>query len=237
MSGLRQFSVDNWCAWAPGLATAEDWQTYFNAPYTLPDDERADVSFLPAMQRRRLSPLARAAFYASYHCLNGDTCCPAIYCSTYGEYQRADAILHDIAGHHDMSPTAFGLSVHNAIAGQSSILFGNKEPIIAISPSEQSYLSAFVDALGHLHDGKSSVLLVFYEEKAPDFFAPYCFSTDYACALAVRIRLPRPDDQHYQLDFSGAQEQAEHHLPDLLKLIRFFAENRSQLQLGCWQLS
>lgn len=236
MSGLRQFSIESFCAWAPGLSSTEAWQAYFVAPHTLPD-ETADVSFLPAMQRRRLSPLARAAFYASYHCLQGETDCPAIYCSSRGELQRAESILMDIARGEDMSPTAFGLSVHNAIGGQSSILFGNKEPMFAVAPMEQDYLSAFVDALGHLNEGKASVLLVFYEEALPDFFAPYCNDADFPYALALKITRPKHDLPSLQLDFVEQANQDEQAMPSLLKLVRFMVQSQDELHLGNWRLS
>lgn len=236
MNKLRQFSVDSWCAWAPGLVNVESWQNYFAAPYAL-GDESADVSFMPAMQRRRLSPLARAAFYASYHCLQDKVACPAIYCSSYGEYQRAELILRDIAANNGVSPTAFGLSVHNAIAGQASIYFDNKEPMLAIAPAAHDYLSAFVDALGFLAEGKSSVLVVFYEENAPEFFAPDCFSADFPCALALRLSLPKAGQPIWALDFNVQSHQGEGELPELLQLIRFFAQANSTLKLGHWQLS
>lgn len=238
MNNLRQLSVESWHAWAPGVQTAEQWQAFLADPYPLPD-EKADVAFLPAIKRRRLSPLARAAFYVSRKCMAEQPPCPAIYSCIYGETQRCDTILQSIASDDDMSPTAFGLSVHNAIAGQSSILFGNKQPILAEAPGEQGYLSAFVDALGQLHEGKQSVLLVFYEEKPPPFFAPFCRSTDFACALAVKVTLPVAQaGRRLQLDFTGqAADAAGHGRPDLLRFIGFFARGDQQLQLGSWQLT
>lgn len=236
MSKLRQFSVSSWCAWAPGLVNADDWQSYFSAPYTL-GDESADVSFMPAMQRRRLSPLARAAFYVSEQCMHDKAACPAIYCSSYGEYQRAEVILRDIAENKGVSPTAFSLSVHNAIAGQASIYFNNKEPMLAIAPAAHDYLTAFVDALGFLAEGKPSVLLVFYEEKAPEFFAPYCFSTDFPCALALRISMPKANKKAFTLDFVEQNVNQHKEMPELLQLVRFFVQSNSELQLGHWQLS
>lgn len=235
MSGLRQFGIESWSAWAPGLATSDAWQAYFAAPFDLPD-ESADVSFLPAMQRRRLSPLARAAFYASYHALNGDNHCPTIYCSSRGELQRAENILLDIARGDDMSPTAFGLSVHNAIGGQFSILFANKEPMVAVAPMEADYLSAFIDALGHLNEGKTSVLLVFYEEAAPGFFAPYCKDANFPYALALKITRPQADKKSWQLDYTE-NAAAEESLPSLLQLVRFIVQSQPHIHLGNWRIS
>lgn len=238
MSEQRQFAIENWAAWAPGLESAGQWQAFFDAPQALADDERADVAFMPAMQRRRLSPLARAAFYVGHRCMEGRAPCPAVYSSIYGETRRSQTILQGIARHEDMSPTAFGLSVHNAIAGQASIFFGNTEPMIALAPSDQSYLTAFVDALGFLREGKSSVLVVFYEEPAPAFFAPSCAqSPDFTCALALHISKPRLGSELYQLDFPANSQAPASDLPDLLRLIRLFVDQDRQLSLGNWQLT
>ncbi|HEY9034032.1 MAG TPA: beta-ketoacyl synthase chain length factor [Pseudomonadales bacterium] len=236
MSISRQFGIESWHAWAPGLVEPAQWQAYFAAPGPLAADDKADVGFLPAMQRRRLSPLARAAFFVSQRCMADAPPCPVIYSSIYGETRRSDTILQDMARGEDMSPTAFGLSVHNAIAGQSSILFGNKQPIFAEAPSDQSYLTAFVDAIGLLAEGHESVLLVFYEEQAPAFFAPFCHSTDFTCALAIKIRRPVATGHSLQLDYTGGNEHDDT-LPDLLCLIRFLALGQPQLDLGAWRLT
>ncbi|EPN11963.1 hypothetical protein A249_11367, partial [Pseudomonas syringae pv. actinidiae ICMP 18804] len=49
------FNIARWQAWAPGLASADDWQQWSLNPTLLETSDAApDVSFLPAMQRRRL---------------------------------------------------------------------------------------------------------------------------------------------------------------------------------------
>ena len=62
MSAIR-FDIDQWQAWAPGCACHADWSRWALAS-VWPDapDAQPDVSFLPAMQRRRLSRLARMVF-------------------------------------------------------------------------------------------------------------------------------------------------------------------------------
>ncbi|SDR34561.1 Beta-ketoacyl synthase, N-terminal domain [Pseudomonas cannabina] len=60
---LITFNIARWHAWAPGLASVDDWRQWSHHPTLLETgDEAPDVSFLPAMQRRRLGRMARMAF-------------------------------------------------------------------------------------------------------------------------------------------------------------------------------
>ena len=60
---MIQFEIDRWQAWAPGLVSTDDWTDWAREPCELESgDAQPDVSFLPAMQRRRLSRLARMVF-------------------------------------------------------------------------------------------------------------------------------------------------------------------------------
>ena len=66
------FNIAQWRAWAPGLESVDDWQDWCRQPSMLPDSDVApDVSFLPAMQRRRLSRLARMAFSVGWPLAEG----------------------------------------------------------------------------------------------------------------------------------------------------------------------
>ena len=60
---MINFNIAQWRAWAPGLDSVDAWRDWCQAPTLLAQSDAApDVSFLPAMQRRRLSRLARMAF-------------------------------------------------------------------------------------------------------------------------------------------------------------------------------
>ena len=74
-------AVRSWAAWAPGLEAAEAWQRWAAAPVELGEEGTPAASFLPAMLRRRCSPLARMMLTAAFEC------CP--------EAERADVVLID----------------------------------------------------------------------------------------------------------------------------------------------
>jgi hypothetical protein len=215
------------------------WQAFFKQGGTLCPNEaidKADVSFLPAMQRRRLSTLARAALNVAHQCMDAQSPSPSIFCSLYGETQRTYGIIESVARQEDVSPMAFSLSVHNAISGQFSIFFNNTQPTTAISPSDHSYLSAFSEAVGLLDEGASSVLVVCYEEPLPEFYQPYISSVNQPVAIAFRIRLASADEAAYSLAYqvSAADEGDE---PGILALIRCFMLQTHDFQQGQWRLS
>ncbi|MBX8507297.1 beta-ketoacyl synthase chain length factor, partial [Pseudomonas lijiangensis] len=66
------FNIAQWRAWAPGLTSVDDWQQWSRNPTLLQSSDAApDVSFLPAMQRRRLSRMARMAFTVGWPLAEG----------------------------------------------------------------------------------------------------------------------------------------------------------------------
>ncbi len=129
------FRIDHWKAWAPGLEHPADWLSWSRAPSVpAPGDAQPDVSFLPAMQRRRLSPLARMAFHVAWPLAEGRPPLPLIFASRHGETPRTFAILGDLARGEPLSPTQFSLSVHNAIIGLWSIQRGDTSEMTALAP-------------------------------------------------------------------------------------------------------
>lgn len=234
--------IENWSAWTSGIETPEQWASFFTNNESLPsskDVEKADVSFLPAMQRRRLSPLARAAFFVSKQCSQEQPDCPSIFCSSLGESPRTYSLIESIAENDDVSPMAFSLSVHNAISGQFGILFNNTKPTTAIAPSGGAYISTLADALGQLEEGAESVLIVCYEETVPTFYQPYIESVKHPLAVAFRVRLAdkkstKPIHLSYTPQKSQVNNSMEHALLDVIK---FLIEPEMPITQNGWTLS
>lgn len=234
----NQFYIQSWQAWVPGIEEQQgDWQGFFQQHWQA-DNSKADVSFLPAMQRRRLSPLARAVAYVLHH--NHSNQLPMIFCTRYGEVERTDGILRDIATAQDVSPTAFGLSVFNAIAGQISILQKNTAAMSTLVPVEDGYLAAFADALGRLQqENLDSISLVFYEEPLSEVLAPYCYPLPCVMALAVTIstQAKTSTDRLWALSYQATAEANIEPGAGMLALLRFFTLQQTHIQLGHWQIS
>lgn len=176
--------LERWCAWtgkeAPALEKAPAGGQWLPAG-------PPDVGFLPAMQRRRLSPLARSAFAVAWHCLSPGEEVPLLCSSADGEMQRTVALLGALAEEEPLSPTSFSLSVHNAIAGQMSIALGNQAAVLAIAPGDEGLAAAMVEACGLLAEGAEQVVVVWYDEPLPEPYAAFGHHEPEAAALAMRL--------------------------------------------------
>lgn len=140
------------------------------------------------MQRRRLGSLARVIFHVLDQCAEAQANEPVIFSSSMGEIQRTYGILKSIAADEPVSPGAFSLSVHNAIAGQWSLIRGIEAPMLALSPPENSPVPALIEAAGMLQEGRYPVVnVVFFDERLPEFFSAFLDGPVAPVALAIRL--------------------------------------------------
>jgi hypothetical protein len=134
----------------------------------------------------------------------------------------------------ELSPTAFSLSVHNAIAGLFSIAYHNHQEITVIASGQEGIAPAFIDALGILQEGAAAVLLIFYDEPVADFYpiAPFNLSTA-PCVLALRIAL---SGEGLPLSFSRASHSREvgEHSVQLRMFLKFLLADDPAISLGNW---
>ncbi len=163
------FNISNWNAWVSGL----------EYPDALVDRSRhnrtgnlgpaiPDVSYMPAMLRRRLSPLARTALHVAWQCLGDARQTPTIFSSVYGESDRTFELTRAIASEQPVSPAAFSLSVHNAISGQFTIARQITVETTCLSPVGGSVLPALMEAQGLLQTERhNQALVVFYDQQLP----------------------------------------------------------------------
>ena len=155
------FGVTDWAAWMPGLASREDWLRWSDDSSYRAEENKPDLSAIPAMQRRRLSPMAKAATSVMLPLFNEYGSMPIIFVSRHGELERTVGILQDIANEEPISPTAFSLSVHNAIAGMFTIQNQCTEAVTAIGAGKHSFVPALFECLGQITEQTPQVLCVF----------------------------------------------------------------------------
>ncbi|MGR8930291.1 MAG: beta-ketoacyl synthase chain length factor [Gammaproteobacteria bacterium] len=177
------FSVKYWCYWqSDALTSAKCWP----AGEVLPcNGGNADVGFLPMMQRRRLSPLARAACAVAWRGrqVGGDM--PTVFFSRHGESQYYFEMLHGMAIGEPLSPARFSLSVHNAIGGLFSFQTQSYLPYVSLAGGTEGWFAAFIEAACQLLDA-TKVMIVCYEQPLPMIYRRYVPSpTATTCALAM----------------------------------------------------
>ena len=241
---VSEFTISAWRAWAPGVSDAADWLRWRTGELRFADQAVPDTSFLPAMQRRRLSNLSKAAMATAYDLLQGRDI-PILCCSVHGEARRTYALLQDVAAGEPLSPTAFGLSVHNAIVGQLSISLGIHAPALALAGGDYPLQSGFLEAAAMLAEGVPEVLLQFYEEPLPELYLHNTASPERICATTLHLCAAADEHEPSSGAFTArisngspvaadsAFEQPEYQLP----LITALVDGRGTLPLGQgWQL-
>ena len=179
-----------------------------------------------AMSRRRLNPLGRMAAQVAYD-LAGPTAdegtgTPILYASRYGDATRSLALLSDLARHEPISPTAFGLSVHNAIGAMVSIARADRAHHSALAGGASSAGTALIEAAGLLADGAPEVIVVHYDAPLPGDYAAFGDEPATAYAWAWKVARPVAGEPHLRLTLTPEDAlPAEGRLPFGLGLLRF----------------
>jgi hypothetical protein len=199
---MFNFAISAWQAWAPGMEDTSAWETWAYAPYC-PTIAAAPptLGFLPPLQRRRLSPLARMAVACAWPLADRRPAMPVVYASHHGETTRNFELLQCLARDEPLSPTSFSLSVHNATAGLWSILRKETVETVALSASGDGLESAIAEACLLLASGHSDALVVLAEETPPAAYRRWIDDVPFSYALA--LRLTHGDEFRLQIGASG----------------------------------
>lgn len=166
----------------------------------------ADISFIEPMVRRRLSSLSRSALKVAHDCAAGGARVRVVFASRHGELRRTTEILRAISTGEPVSPTAFSLSVLNAMTGIFGIARGDRSPASAISAGAETLGFALLEAHAQFEvDPSSPVLLVYADEPAD---AAYGTVEDEVQGGALAILLDTGAPGQLVCTVSGASEQA-----------------------------
>ena len=185
---MLTFSIAQWQGWTQGFQDPDSWLDWAAHPYCPIRDEGAPhLDFLPPMQRRRLSPLARGVFACAWPLAEGRAPMPLVFASRHGETTRNFGQLHALAADELLSPTAFGLSVHNAIAAQWSIIRRETAESVALSVEDDGLEHAFLEAAMLFDQGHENVLVVLAEERPPGPYTRWVHDVPVSYAAAFRV--------------------------------------------------
>jgi len=113
---------------------------------------------------------------------------PLVFASRHGETTRNFGLLQALAADEPLSPTAFGLSVHNAIAAQWSIIRRETTESVALSAEDDGLEHAFIEACLLFDAGHEDVLVVLAEERPPAPYSPWVDDAPCSYALALHLR-------------------------------------------------
>ena len=230
--GVR-FAITGWAACAPGLETPADWRAWACAPRQRPRGTlAARLEAMPAMQRRRLNGLGRAAAQVAWDCHAPAPDLPVVFASRYGDAERCLNLLKEFAATGSASPTDFTFSVHNAIGAMYSITRGDSTGYGSIAGGAATAAAGVVEACALLADGAREVLLVCYHAPVPGEYACFDGEPDCAYAWAWRLAAAQPGQPHLELAWSaddGAAAEAE--LPFGLEALHFALSGAASTEL------
>lgn len=170
------------------------------------------LAFVPAMQRRRLSAFAKMSLLVAQQTLDSvEQELPIVFSSRHGDMEKTSSLLADLAENTPVSPTAFGLSVHNAIPSLFSILTGNKQAINAISAGKDSFFMALIDIYGRLKSGLAKEILFIYADQVlPITYEGFQDEQQLSHAIAMVVSLPeRTKSDGINLTFSHQAKDSD----------------------------
>ena len=234
---MHEFVLERWAACAPGLDTLDDWRAWAAAP-TLPHSQFANpppLSAMPAMLRRRLNVLGRAALQAAYEAQGDAPPMPLITASRHGDLERSAQLLQSLAADEALSPTDFSLSVFNAIAGLYSIAchgtLPTPPPYTSVAAGANAAEAALTEALAQCAEAPGPVLVLVYDAPLPAVYSHFINGPECLFAWAWQVRARRPTDRAYlslrrHADHAPAPTLA---WPQALEVLRFALSEEAEL--------
>ncbi|WP_289005426.1 beta-ketoacyl synthase chain length factor [uncultured Kingella sp.] len=230
------FNIAAWHAASNLLANMEQWRDWAQGSLkteSLPEHKPA-LSFLPAMQRRRLGAAARLVCEAAWDLAERFSGCPMVYASHDGEINRSFELWPELLKTHTVSPTSFGLSVHNALAGQWAIQRGEMQENTALATGADGLETALAEAVSLFSDGIERVLLVVADDPLKTEYTVAAERVPFAYALAMviergddfRLTLQTDDSERSSENYFGALDWIRFLLSDDLSRARQYANRR-----------
>ena len=226
--------VLRWSAWAVGRETREAWQSWARTPEPLTENGCPDARFLPAMLRRRCTPLSRIVLSTAFDCLEeGEReSVRTVFASRHGSLNESIDLLSGIARGERVSPTKFSHTVHNAQAGLFCIAAGNRQASSSLAACADTFACGWVEALAHLErDPDGRVLYVIGDVALAPTFADLVPErpTAYGLALLMGRHGGGPE---LALSIGEAPVAVTRGWPDALEFLRWLLVGEPALALG-----
>jgi hypothetical protein len=227
--------VLRWSAWAPGRESREDWEAWARAPAPIPAEGHPEARFLPAMLRRRCTPLTRIVLAAAFGCLGeGERgAVRTVFASRHGSINESIELLRAVVARERISPAKFSHTVHNAQAGLYCIAAGNREASSSLAARADTFACGWLEALGHLErEPERPVLYVIGDVALEPTFAGLVEEPPGAYGLALLLGR-QGEGQELAIDLEGEAAPGSRPWPDALEFLRWLCrEEPAPLALG-----
>lgn len=142
--------------------------------------ENIDLSQIPMLMRRKLSPVGKIALSTMMNCYETgiENLC---YASRYGELERVVKLIKQEHEENEISPAGFSFSVHNSTIGLFSLLKGLHIPYNSIAAGEETFCAGLLDAV--LNRTKT----LFCYAESVDRYESISLLIDRECGEKIRI--------------------------------------------------
>ena len=148
------------------------------------DNEKLpDVSFIPAMTRRRMTDLQKIAIGLATQVVPENSDYQVVFASRFGEWRQTIKLIEQFHNDGEMSPAGFSNSVHNAAAGAFSLLRKNQNEYTSIAAGPRTLESGILAALTMA----KPVLFVYAEEHSPELYNEFLGTPVMAHGLAFML--------------------------------------------------
>ena len=188
-------------------------------------DKLDAIDIIPAMQRRRLSSLAKIALNNVIKTKQNCAINYIVWVSQYGEEDKTLKILNDVLQDQTPSPTHFSTSVHNAISGLYSILCGDNTPATSLAGS---WNDALIEAYAWLRTSPQSeaqVMLVYYEAPLPEVYKESQVFDSFSLSAVVGLAQPNLELNAYA--FTGEGD----HFKQAKQFLNFWQGDQKQFKV------
>ncbi len=226
--------VRRWSAWAPGLEDGAAWQAWAKAPAPLSPEGHPKAEFLPAMLRRRCTPLSRLFLTAAFGALAEEErpAVRTVFATRHGSINESIELLHQVVKQERLSPTKFSHTVHNAQAGLFCIAAGNRQASSSLAARAETFACGWLEALTFLErDPATPVLFVTGDVALDPTFAPLVNEPPGVYGLGLLLAR-EGDGPGFDFDVAGHSEPGAHPWPDAAEFLRFLLLDQERLELG-----
>jgi hypothetical protein len=233
-AALRTVHVQSWSAWAPGIETPEAWRAWCDAPVPFATTGHPKAEFLPAMLRRRCSPLTRIALTAAWGCVaEGEL--PGVrtvFASRHGSVNESIEMIEQIARRERLSPATFSHTVHNAQAGLYCIAAQNREASVSLAGRSDTFGCGWVVVHpNRARDPGCRVLYVMADVELAPRFAALVEEPEASYALALLIARDG-DGPALRFDLAGGDPTPVTPWPHAGVFLRWMLSEEQRLSIG-----
>jgi hypothetical protein len=179
--------------WPDSIATLTTNKTYVAEPTLI-----RPIDMLPAAERRRAGvpiklalAVGQEAFLHSTHDLKTTA---TVFTSSGGDNDNVHAINSILASApHELSPTRFHNSVHNAAAGYWCIAAETHEPSTSLCAYDSSFAAGLLESVTQVSVAKAIVALIAYDHPYPE---PMAKVRPITAAFAMALILAPQQSKH-----------------------------------------